>query len=608
MEKRSLCGTDTEQDLDDIIRDSDFESFRNTSNYSFVQRDLENVITSIKKLIDLPEYHDHIRGEACMQKLKNIDKQLDFTIVVADIRISSPRVFRTKYADKLRISTCDSEDRQIQVTGCDDREDMADKLSGLASTKDAKIKYIDVWIPVEILKDNIVILDIQGIEDQDQEEVAELIKDYLPNTLAFVFVVNGENAGEQHGGRLVQRLKNVKKSFIEKYGFDPKDPIFLLNKWDTLPRQNLKGGIFVETRLKLHDICEGIDEHHVLEFVASRFSDNKVDHRQIDRFKVLLGNMIANKKVRRKTHLEFVKSFIECCEVVLIKKVNFGRQSVEENVQLCNQFSKELHDAEYKRQEAHKNLQQNVDEFLEEAAKTFHDYIHSTEFKRRILQGMDEYSRIRIGSEIGSRIEKETYRWQQMNIEKMFEATVMKKLTENMVKIQESLHRLNYKLRGLTSPFDVENKLPFALVSFFAPSAPAVAGSILMTHLSVNRNAAIALAATGLMTGLVYSGLVMLDAMDDNETAIKNAYKARVERLTTEKIKQSLTKAYAEGLENIVKNFLEGDFKDEIDNLKRTVTSTRKKIDYFQKETSKLAFLCSAMSKIRIDFSKINNA
>lgn len=28
MEKRSLCGTDTEQDLDDIIRDSDFESFR----------------------------------------------------------------------------------------------------------------------------------------------------------------------------------------------------------------------------------------------------------------------------------------------------------------------------------------------------------------------------------------------------------------------------------------------------------------------------------------------------------------------------------------------------------------------------------------------------
>lgn len=35
-----------------------------------------------------------------------------------------------------------------------------------------------------------------------------------------------------------------------------------------------------------------------------QFSDNKVDHRQIDRFKVLLGNMIANKKVRRKTHLE----------------------------------------------------------------------------------------------------------------------------------------------------------------------------------------------------------------------------------------------------------------------------------------------------------------
>lgn len=58
-----------------------FFFYRNTSNYSFVQRDLENVITSIKKLIDLPEYHDHIRGEACIKK----NEENRQTIVVAAI-------------------------------------------------------------------------------------------------------------------------------------------------------------------------------------------------------------------------------------------------------------------------------------------------------------------------------------------------------------------------------------------------------------------------------------------------------------------------------------------------------------------------------------------
>lgn len=184
-------------------------------------------------------------------------------------------------------------------------------------------------------------------------------------------------------------------------------------------------------------------------------------------------------------------------------------------------------------------------------------------------------------------------------MEKIFKREVMEKITEKVINIHESLHRITDKMRGFTSPFDVERKLASALVSFIAPSAPAVAGSILMAQLSVNRNAAIAVAATGLLSGVLVSGLMALDFLDDTETTIENAYKARIGIFTTDKIKQSLTKAYAEGLKQMIQNFIDGYLKEEIDKRKRNVASMRKGVDYFQKEESNLISLSSEISKIK---------
>lgn len=69
-----------------------------------------------------------------------------------DVKATTSRMWRMKYADKLQISTCDREDRLIRGTKFDDREDMVKTLSELAKTNDDDIRYIDVWLPVEILK------------------------------------------------------------------------------------------------------------------------------------------------------------------------------------------------------------------------------------------------------------------------------------------------------------------------------------------------------------------------------------------------------------------------------------------------------------------------
>lgn len=46
-----------------------------------------------------------------------------------------------------------------------------------------------------LLKGNVIIVDTPGTGDFGQEQVAKKMRSYLPNALAFVFVVNVPNAG-----------------------------------------------------------------------------------------------------------------------------------------------------------------------------------------------------------------------------------------------------------------------------------------------------------------------------------------------------------------------------------------------------------------------------
>lgn len=55
-------------------------------------------------------------------------------------------------------------------------------------------------------KGNVVIVDTPGIGDTDQNEVANKMMDYLPNALAFVFVINVAAAGGIQKDRVFNSL------------------------------------------------------------------------------------------------------------------------------------------------------------------------------------------------------------------------------------------------------------------------------------------------------------------------------------------------------------------------------------------------------------------
>ncbi|XP_061165560.1 dynamin-like protein 2 [Saccostrea echinata] len=542
-----------------------------------------------------------VAGETSSGKSTIINLIIGKDIVPTDIMATTTRVCRVRYSDKMRVSKLDKEGKEIVSTEFSDEEQLSETMEDLARTDDHRIEYIDVWFPVPILKGNIIIVDTPGKGDTEQDIVAAKMMEYLPKAVAFIFVVNVSNAGGFQDDRLLHIIKHVRESMNLMYCLDPEDAIFLLNKWDTVvSKKKRKKDLYEELKDKVHEIWEGVKDKTILKFASALVHEQEAYKVEYDKFQEILKEVITKNEFKRaKVHLGFIKSFADDCDLSLSSKLRCARQSTEKTIQELDQFSRDLQVIQNKRQEALSSLQESVDNFLEDTTEALFQYIHSAEFKASVLQEIEKHTRFTIGGELSNRIEKATLSWQQENIERMFTSQILQKLTENFIQIHESLHNIKNKMRGFRSPFDVEDKLGPVLLSLIAPSGTAVAGSLAMIYMSVSPKAAQAVAAAGVVAGLVMTGLVALDVLDDYKTVTKNAFKARIDKLTKPKIRQTLHKTYEERFKKVVKSYLEGDLKREIDDLSINIESTKNKIEVYKEEESVLLSLSSDVSKIR---------
>lgn len=64
------------------------------------------------------------------------------------------------------------------------------------------------------LQGNVIIVDTPGISDEEQENVASIMMDYLKNALAVVFVANVANAGGIQSDRVFYYFVNFSKRIL----------------------------------------------------------------------------------------------------------------------------------------------------------------------------------------------------------------------------------------------------------------------------------------------------------------------------------------------------------------------------------------------------------
>uniref|UniRef100_A0A8W8NQB9 Dynamin N-terminal domain-containing protein n=1 Tax=Magallana gigas TaxID=29159 RepID=A0A8W8NQB9_MAGGI len=163
-----------------------------------------------------------IAGETSSGKSSIINLILGEKILPTGIGASTSRVCRVKHSYCYKVST---KDRRGEISGkkimsFENSKEMAKKLQDLARTADEEISYIDIYMPVPMLQGNVMIVDTPGFGDQEQQGVAEKMMSYLPNALAFIFVLNVSNAGGIQDDRILPVLSKVKNSIAGMNGYE----------------------------------------------------------------------------------------------------------------------------------------------------------------------------------------------------------------------------------------------------------------------------------------------------------------------------------------------------------------------------------------------------
>lgn len=238
---------------------------------------------------------------------------------------------------------------------------------------------------------------------------------------------------------------------------------------------------------------------------------------------------------------------------------------------------------------------ESIDTFLDEAAKQLHDYIHCPIFKATILQDRDNIPRLAIAKELDTRIEVETMNWQNKRIENIFYESIMKRLTQNFQNIHQQLHSITDEMRGIKTPYD-GNKYTSAIVS--CASGTAILGGVVMTRMTSDHKVLLGVAAAaGVVGGLFVSAMSTLEVLDDSQTVCINAYEARMKAFTKEKIRVDLKEMYTKSIQKIIEEFLEGDLKDEIHQIKLNITTMQGKLDFYKSEKENIASLQSTVNE-----------
>lgn len=197
-----------------------------------------------------------------------------------------------------------------------------------------------------------------------------------------------------------------------------------------------------------------------------------------------------------------------------------------------------------------------------EVAKQFYEYIHQDTIKEDILRKVKSLSRFSIATNLDNQLEKATIEWQKNHIENIFDEIIGRQLIQNFSSIQTRISLCRNEMTGLNIRRDVD----YRIMSVFAPSGTILVSSIVLSRMLVSPGV-----AGFAVFGLAFTGFAAWKKMDDFLTLCEKIFKSRINALTKDVIRAGFQERYADLVENMIKRLLDGDLKNEINNMKRNV-------------------------------------
>ncbi|XP_056006855.1 uncharacterized protein LOC130050671 [Ostrea edulis] len=259
---------------------------------------------------------------------------------------------------------------------------------------DERYKRVNIYWPLPMLKDYATIVDTPGIGES--VEMTDLVLDFLPEAMGFIYVINTYNAGGVQSDRLVRMFQEQKD--FEKNGrlqqFDPESAIFVCNKWDLIP-PNEKREVweYIAKKIKAHwptrrdiDITRQMFKMSTTEDI----SRSKNGLPCTEEFRSLLFGMDhltgASLKQRARKHVNWLQGFMDRLLIKVVARINATRKNQEEKEQMKNEVERRLRTLKEEIENVKMRMKSAAKSKCNHIAKNLTEHLNSQDTKIRMFQ------------------------------------------------------------------------------------------------------------------------------------------------------------------------------------------------------------------------------
>lgn len=192
-------------------------------------------VENYKKQLERKEYPIVVAGETGAGKSSLLNLIMGEHVLFEEVLSSTSCICRVFNSEQKKAVVKDENDREIEINDVTKKTLSEYVCVDRSEKKSQRYKIVDIYWPVPMLKEYATIVDTPGVGESD--EMTTKVLEYLPEALAFIYVINTSNAGGVQEDRLIKILKK-QLELAEKglsHQFDPECAIFVCNKWDQVP-------------------------------------------------------------------------------------------------------------------------------------------------------------------------------------------------------------------------------------------------------------------------------------------------------------------------------------------------------------------------------------
>ncbi|XP_062568509.1 uncharacterized protein LOC134230692 [Saccostrea cucullata] len=195
------------------------------------------------------------------------------------------------------------------------------------------------------MQGNVLLVDPPGIGES--EALTNILKEILPNAVAFIFMVNVSNSGGVQEDRLIEILKTIKNAAPQMLCFNPCDVLFATNKWDLIDPEagedterhsddssddsNSEEHVSDKEKLwdmiveKIENVWMDCDKEQIFKLSLQKVdtATDTQEKREFQRFTDELSQIIERYKDKRvQTHLSFLEDLVFKIEKGILARIH----------------------------------------------------------------------------------------------------------------------------------------------------------------------------------------------------------------------------------------------------------------------------------------------